>query len=190
MAYNLPWALSCQLTILRAKNLELAPTGNLFIRYYLLDGNNERIKLNSGEVASTSDPIWNENVSLECHGPNDPAAGLRLQSVVFELRWRSTSPLLGRIVRSKLLGRAEISWNDVLESNGMLMEKWVTLARMSSIVVGLKAPALQVRMEVGVLEKVKKRAPGSISWKECSCRHCAYGRDEEIFAIAAALPVL
>ncbi|XXG70682.1 hypothetical protein AAC387_Pa07g0111 [Persea americana] len=186
MAHNLHSALSCQLTILRAKNVELVPTGNLFIRYYLVDGNGERIRLNSREIKSTSDPIWNEKVSLECHGPNDPAAELRMQSVVFELRWRSTSPVLGRVVRSKLLGRVEISWNDALESKGMLMEKWVTLARMSSAVVALKAPALQVRMEVGVLEKTKTSAVES-RWKKCNCRHCAYGRDEEIFAIAAAL---
>lgn len=188
MAHNLPSSLSCQLTIIRAKNLECAPAGNLFVRYYLIDSKGARIRLNSQEIASTSDPIWSEKVSLECDGPNDPAVRLRRQSVAFELRWRSTAPVLGRIVRSKLLGRAEISWNDVLESKNMLMEKWVTIARTSnSTVAGLKAPALQVRMKVGVLERVKAKAVG---WNDCSCRHCAYGRDDEIFAIAAALEAL
>lgn len=189
MAHNLHSSLKCELKIIKAKNLEFVPTGNLFVRYYLVDGKGSRIKLNSREVASTCDPLWNEHICLECQGATDTVGGLRDQRVVFELRWRSSAPVIGRIVRSKLLGRAEMAWKEVLESMDLSIEKWVTLDIGHGAVVGLKPPALRLGMKVGVVEE-KSGVVGSNRWKECSCRHCAYGRDEEIFAIAAALAVI
>lgn len=193
MAHTLQSTLKCELNIIKAKNLDFISTaGNLFVRYYLVDGKGSRIRLNSREIRSTSDPAWNEHVSLECQGATHSTLGvLGQQTVVLELRWRSSAPVIGRMVRSKLLGRAEMAWKDVLESMDMSVEKWVTLKISSGGVVGLKPPALRLGMKVEVVEKEKSRAVlGSNRWKECSCRHCENGRDEEIFAIAAALELL
>ncbi|XP_058099950.1 uncharacterized protein LOC131244341 [Magnolia sinica] len=194
-AQTLSSSLTCELNIIRAKNVEFISPGTLFVRYYLVGKAGERIRLNSQEISSTSDPYWNNHISLECSGAADPIKELSQQTVVFELRWRSTTPIIGRIVGSKLLGRAEISWRDVLGSTDMSMEKWATLSTPGNMIVGLEPPALQLGMKVRASKKVGKansrRTTGSKRWKECSCRHDACnGMDNEIFALAAALEVI
>ncbi|XP_042474993.1 uncharacterized protein LOC122057063 [Macadamia integrifolia] len=115
---------------------------------------------------------------------------LKQKSVVFELRWRNKTAILGRIGRSKLLGKAEILWKDVLESSELAIERWVTMeATRSHVLEGLNPPALHVEMKVGVpgtTEKVRKRRLG-----ECRCRHegCNGGGDD-LFALALALEAL
>ncbi|XP_068638375.1 uncharacterized protein [Aristolochia californica] len=185
-------SLNCELKIMRAKNLDFIAPGKLFVRYYLVAGNGQKIRLSSREIQSSCEPHWNESISLECGGAPDTVAELRRQKVVFELRWR-TSPLLGRIVRSTLLGRAEVSWKDVLESDDMSMVRWVTLSTKNCSPVGLKPPALQLDMRVRIpaeAPKVKRRVGSSAKWKECGCRDgSCNGRDEELFAIVAAVDV-
>ncbi|XP_058096340.1 uncharacterized protein LOC131242004 [Magnolia sinica] len=188
---------SSVLAIWRMQKLEKGSVGKvLFVRYYLVGKTGERIRLNSREISSTCDLYWNEHISLECCGAADPMKDLSQQSVVFELRWRSTAPIIGRIVGSKLLGRAEIAWRDVLGSTGMSMEKWTTLATPGTIVVGLKPPALQLEMKVRLSDQKvghvnSRRTVGSRRCKEYSCRHDACnGVDNEIFALAAALEVI
>ncbi|XP_010269241.1 PREDICTED: uncharacterized protein LOC104605969 [Nelumbo nucifera] len=193
---NLSW-LNCQLRIIRAKNLDFISTGNLFVRFYLSAGNNGRVRLNSREIPSTSDdPYWNESFSLECFGTQDPMEVFKQQTVTFELRWRSKAPILGKIGGSKLLGRAEIAWKDVLDSPNLAIERWVTtIPTNSRVLEGLKPPALQIEMTIrmpGTPEIAKQgREARSTRWSECGCKHgdCS-GGDDDIFALAAALEAL
>ncbi|XP_042495081.1 uncharacterized protein LOC122074320 [Macadamia integrifolia] len=173
------FSLRIRLRIIEAKSLEFITSGKLFVTCYLCTGNKERIRLNGREIPSTSRPYWNESVSLECSAANKDQCldQLKQQSVVFELRWRNNSPILGRIVGSKLLGRAEIPWKDVLESSNMAIQKWVTTISASSDVLdlGLKPPALHVEMKVGVpsIAKMVKRMSDDASkkWDKCGCKH-------------------
>ncbi|XP_042474977.1 uncharacterized protein LOC122057047 [Macadamia integrifolia] len=185
-------SLNCELRIIEAENTKSISTGKLFVRCYLSGvGNNEKIRLNSKEIPSTSHPYWNESISLECSATKDCMKELKQQSVVFELRWRNKTTILGRIGRSKLLGRAVLLWKDVLESSELIIERWVTMvvATRSHVLEGLNQPVLHVEMKVGVpgtMEKVKKRR-----WGECGCRHegCDGGGDD-LFALASALEAL
>ncbi|XP_077214122.1 uncharacterized protein LOC143848966 [Tasmannia lanceolata] len=191
---HLSSSLQCELRIIRAKNIEFVPAGNLFVRCYLITGNGKRIRLNSREIPSMFDPYWNEFIMLECGGGANATEELKQQSVVFELRWRNNTSVLGRIVGSKLLGRAEIPWEDVLESTNMSMEKWVTVSTASSALIGLKPPALEVGMKIRVpkvMEKASRRTMASSKRKGCGCRDgdCCR-RYEDMFAIGAAIEVL
>ncbi|OVA14185.1 C2 calcium-dependent membrane targeting [Macleaya cordata] len=193
-----PSSLNCELRIIRAKNLDFLTTGNLFVRYYLLNQNNQRIQLNTREIPLSSmiDPFWNELISLECSGAKNVTDKLSRQSVVFELRWRNTNSILGNIIGSKLLGRAEISWMEVLESKELSIEKWVTtISKNSRIFEGLKPAALQIGMKItvpGTVDTSKRRNKiiRSRNWNECGCKHGGCNdRDDDIFTLAAALEV-
>ncbi|KAK3226092.1 hypothetical protein Dsin_005954 [Dipteronia sinensis] len=225
-------SLSCEVGIVKAKNIELksnssSTTGGVFVRYYLSGGNNKRsIKLNSQEISSSKSDddelmmIWNESFSLECVGTEESIKNLSQQSVVFELRWRpdikasSLKYLLGKKKsKSRLLGRAEIPWKTVFESQNMEIQNWVVMvpnkkgnnssARVldQDHVLKLAAPSLQVSMTVVIDHQVpkmveKKNNNKSSSWvDECGCSddhhhggcNCA---DYEIFALVAALESL
>ncbi|KAJ4965092.1 hypothetical protein NE237_016941 [Protea cynaroides] len=190
----------CELRVIEAKNLEFITTGKLFVRCYLCTGNNERTRLNGREISATSHPYWNDSVSLECSAANDHYMDeLKQQSVMFELRWRNNSPILGRISGSKLLGRAVVSWKDVLESSELAIQKWVSMDSVNSHdLEGLKPPALHIGMKLGVpcmAEMVKRRRDVALMrWNNCGCRHgscCACNiADPELFALAAAIEVL
>ncbi|KAF9623774.1 hypothetical protein IFM89_005281 [Coptis chinensis] len=189
--------LICELKVIRAKNLEFVSTGNLFLRYHLLTGNDKRIRLKIQEVPSTCDLYWNESTTLECLGAEDTMNKLKQQSVVFELRWRKPSTMFGKFgVGSKLLFRTEIAWKDVLNSTNLSIEKWITSAKTSKFVPeGLKPPALQISMNIQDPRtlKIPKRshAVRSINGNVCGCKNGeCNGRDDDIFALAAALDVL
>ncbi|KAL5982172.1 hypothetical protein ACLOJK_016241 [Asimina triloba] len=191
-ATRIPSSLTCELSIVSAKNIDFLPPGTLFVRYYLMGKNGKRIRLNSREIPSTCDPCWEERVVLACNSTADPRNELGRQTVVFELRWRVKAPVLvGRIVGSKLLGRVEIPWKDALEAKDMVMNKWATLTTTGCVSVGLKPPALQLMMKVRVPEIVEKpklrKAAGSTRWEECGCSDgsCRSGEDHDIFALAA-----
>ncbi|KAE7998092.1 hypothetical protein FH972_002670 [Carpinus fangiana] len=186
-------SLTCNLTIMQAKNVDFKSTGTLFVRYYLSAGNNKRIRLNTREISSKSDLCWNESFSLDCFVSQDSMDSLKQENVVFELRWRSKVPVLGRIGGSQLLGRAEIPWKEVCESPNMEMEKWVTMGQ-----VGVsKPPKLQVAMKVQVLpamEEMERRRNRNVKkWDDhdeyCGCKdvHGLSCEDYDIFALAAAL---
>ncbi|OMP04097.1 hypothetical protein COLO4_09957 [Corchorus olitorius] len=203
-------SLCCQLRILQAKNIEIKAPGNLFVRYYLSAGNNKRIQLNSKEISSKStELIWNESFSLECLGAEESVNNLKKQTVVFELRWRNTVPVLGRIIRkSQLLGRAEVPWKAVFDSPNMEIEKyWVTLVSMNDCAFeSFKPPSLQISMKVGGIpamvdmeEEIKKKKQKKERLKnnldDCGCKDkigggCNSCSDYEIFALAAALEAL
>ncbi|KAK9163087.1 hypothetical protein Syun_003989 [Stephania yunnanensis] len=186
--------LNCEIRIIRAKNLDFAASkGNLFVRYYLKTENNIRIRLNSREIRSVSDPYWNEAMSLECSGSEDAMEKLKGQTVVFELRWRKTAStgLLGKFGGSELLLRAEVAWKDVVGSAELSIEKWVyaaTNARKCCVSEGAKPPALQIGMRVAMPEKaelVKRRRELMLRKcsSECGCRHGEYcsGGDDDLF---------
>ncbi|XP_031268521.1 uncharacterized protein LOC116127041 [Pistacia vera] len=199
-------SLSCELRIIKAKNIEFNKSiskGGLFVRYYLSAGNNKRIQLNTKEISpSSGNLIWNESFSLECLGSEDSISNLKQQSVVFELRWRRTTPsFLGKKCKSQLLGRAEISWEKVLESPKMEIENWVVMPSKQSNNTrvyneDVKPPSVQVAMKVEVPklvemkrnERLKKRG----HHEECGCGdggafHCV---DYELFALVGALEAL
>ncbi|KAG9451560.1 hypothetical protein H6P81_011525 [Aristolochia fimbriata] len=192
--HQLSSSLTCDLKIIRAKNLDFIAPGKLFVRYYLVAGNGEKVRLCSREILATCDPRWNESFSLQCGGAPETVAELRRQKVVFELRWRSTSILVGKIMRSTLLGRGEVSWKDVLESEDMSMVRWVSLDTQKCSLVGLKPPALQLGMGVlrqpAEVQKMKRRVGCSAKWNECGCRDgSCNARDEELFCLVAAANV-
>jgi hypothetical protein len=181
-------SLTCNLTIMQAKNVDFQSTGTLFVRYYLSAGNNKRIRLDTREISSKSDLCWNESFSLDCFGSQDSMDSLNQQNVVFELRRRNKVPVLGRIGGSQLLGRAEIPWKEVCESPNMEMEKWVTMGH-----VGIsKPPKLQVAMKVQVpamVEKGRRRNGNVKKWDDerCGCKdfHGYCCEDYDVFALAA-----
>ncbi|XP_050204688.1 uncharacterized protein LOC126654755 [Mercurialis annua] len=195
-------SLSCEINIVQAKNLNLKSHGNLFVRYYLSSGNNKRIQLNTQEISSKSNLIWNESFSLECLGTQDSINNLKQETVVFELRWRNTKPILGKIGGSKLVGRAEIPWKTVVESPRMEIEKWVMMISEKNCKNDdyFEAPSVEIQMkvrvqEIVVMEKMKKRNGKLRDWKnddQCGCckdSGCKC-QDYEIFALVAAFEAL
>ncbi|KAF5749807.1 hypothetical protein HS088_TW03G00132 [Tripterygium wilfordii] len=200
-----PQSLRCELRIVQARNLEFKSNGTLFVRYYLSSGNGQRIRLNSQELSTKSDHlVWNESFSLECIGTQESIDHLRQETVVFELRWRNTVPVLGRIGSSQVIARAEIPWKDVLESPKMAIENWVVMKsrKKSCVVEGLKPPALLVGMKVEVptmveMEKKSKRNNGIMKKLEnnhheyCGCKGACFDNDHyDVFALVAALDAL
>ncbi|GLT43959.1 hypothetical protein SLA2020_178800 [Shorea laevis] len=190
-ASNFLSSFSCEVRIIQAKNLELNSTGRLFVRYYLSAGRNKRVELNTREISSQSDHFWNETFCLECFGTEESLNDLKQQSVVFELRRRSAVPVLGKMGKSRILGRAEMPWKAVFESENMEMEKWVTMVAMNDRVLeGVKPPSLEVAMKVGApamgeLEQRKKlKNPDGC---ECKDGHECCFVDHDAFALAAAL---
>ncbi|XVF17236.1 hypothetical protein REPUB_Repub10bG0102500 [Reevesia pubescens] len=197
-------SLSCELRILQSKNIEPKSSGNLFVRYFLSAGNNKRIQLNSQEIHSKSEQlIWNESFSLEFSGAEESINDLKQQTLVFELRWRRTIPVVfGKLGKSQLLGRAEMPWKAVFESPNMEIDKyWVTMVSMNDRVLeSLKPPSLQISMKVVLrgpamveIEKKKKNRKERLNnnWDGCGCkdigRGCNSCADYEIFALAAVM---
>ncbi|GAV83092.1 hypothetical protein CFOL_v3_26543 [Cephalotus follicularis] len=155
-------SLSCELRIIQAKNIEFKSSGGFFVRYYLSTENNKRVQLNSRlAISSKSNIIWNEVFSFGCLGPEESIDNLKKQTVVFELRWRNTVPVFGKVGKSQLVGRAEIPWKTVFESPNMEMETCVILVSKNSNVFELVSPpSLQIAMKVRVpamVEIDKKR---------------------------------
>ncbi|OAY35848.1 uncharacterized protein LOC110628644 [Manihot esculenta] len=204
-----PSSLSCEISLLQAKNLELKSHGNLFVRFYLSAGNNRKlIQLNSQEISSKSSLFWNQSFSLECSSSGTDLDrefsidNLKEESVVFELRWRNTNPILGKITGgSQLLGRAEIPWKTVVESPEMEIEKWVMMIGSSKkscglLVDGVKPPSLQIAMKVRVsemaaMEKKKKKRNGKLREEYGCCRESGCKcEDYEIFAMVGAFETL
>ncbi|CAL5368612.1 unnamed protein product [Camellia sinensis] len=131
--------------------------------------------------------IWNESFSLECLGTQ--ASMDMVMQGGFELCYRSTVPVLGRIRGSHLLGRADIPWKTVCQSPEMEIEKWVVMVSSKSR-GDVKPPALQMDMKVRVLavkEAMPRRRERRVAdWNECGCMdgECA---DYEMLALAAVM---
>ncbi|KAL2521555.1 hypothetical protein Fot_25555 [Forsythia ovata] len=189
--------ISCELRIIRAKNIDLKPMGEVFVRCYLSTGNNKRVQINSQKVPTKSNLIWNETFSLECSGSDEDSISLLKQgSVIFELRWRSTAPFIGRINGSKLLGRAEIPWKNVSLSPNMEIEKWIVMIPKDQKWVD--EDVMPATVQIGM--KFQESAQASIKtrkndrkWDECGCCRdgmCNSCLDYDMFALGAACEAL
>ncbi|KAF3441055.1 hypothetical protein FNV43_RR19341 [Rhamnella rubrinervis] len=196
-------SLSCELRIKQAKNIEyFKSTGKVFVRCYLSAGNNKRIQLNTTEIPVKSDRyVWDQSFSLECYGAED-CSSLKQESVVFELRWRSSVPVFGRRRSSQLLGRAEIPWKEIIEPRNMVLDKWVTVdsctrhgglegVKPAKLEVGIRAGVPAAVQEVETAVKRRERRVKKYLDESCGCKYghghgCTCG-DYEIFALVAAL---
>ncbi|KAJ0975037.1 hypothetical protein J5N97_017002 [Dioscorea zingiberensis] len=115
---------------------------------------------------------------------------LKKQNIVFELRVRKPKSLCSKFfTKSKLLGRAEVGWMDVLHNNGSSMEKWISFVMAPRFSADEKPPALLVRMAARVAGETKKRP---LERHECDCESCQWvGSEEDVFlAATAALDVV
>ncbi|KAI3462064.1 hypothetical protein Pfo_018727 [Paulownia fortunei] len=180
------FSLSFELRIIRARNINLKSSGELFVRCYLSAGSNKRVRLDSQEISSKSDLCWNQTFSLDCLGTEDTIKLLKQGTIVFELRRRSSAPFIGRMNGSKLLARSEMPWNDVVDAPNMAIEKWVVMIpKIGCVYDDVKPPAVQIAMKVQEsAEVVEKRKISERRWDECGCNSCL---DYEFFAIEAAL---
>ncbi|KAE8696242.1 Peroxisomal membrane ABC transporter family, PMP family isoform 1 [Hibiscus syriacus] len=195
---GVPHHLVCELRILEAKNIELKSHGNLFIRYYLPAGNNNKIQLNTKQISTNSSSqiiMWNEFFSLECSASDESVNHLKQQTLVFELRRRR------KLGKSVVLGRAEMPWKAVFESPNMEVDQcWLTLVTMNDgdVEAGVKPPSIRVSMKLvrcpamAEIEKQKKRKQRmKKNYDGCGCQGidggCNCAADYEIFAIAAAM---
>lgn len=182
----------CELAIIRATNLDLEhlPPGKLFVRYYVHAGGGRRIRIriDTKEVSSSSDPYWDGQSSLECQVASEKVKDAMCEhNVVFELRWRGDKAIFGSRARSKLLGRAEVAWN-TLDSTDMLTERRVSLVMKKPLTEGLKPAVLTVGMGIRVSvsqapEKEKRRG----EMGKCRCEGCRWiGSEEDVFVSATA----
>ncbi|KAM7513628.1 hypothetical protein LguiA_003211 [Lonicera macranthoides] len=129
-------------------------------------GNNTRIQLNSREISPNSDLIWNKSTLLDCFGSLDAMDNLIQGKVILELRWRKTLPIFGCISGSQLLGRAEIPWENVLESPNMEFQKWVVMISKSRRVYDedVKPPMVQISIKVRARSGVTKGGKKEEEW--------------------------
>ncbi|KAE8700096.1 hypothetical protein F3Y22_tig00110562pilonHSYRG00079 [Hibiscus syriacus] len=192
--------LICELRILEAKNIELKSHGNIFIRYYLPAGNNNKIQLNTKQISTNSSQfiMWNQSFSLECSASEESINHLKQQTLVFELRRRR------KLGKSVVLGRAEMPWKAVFESPNMEVDEcWLTLVTMNGgdVETGVKPPSIRVSIKLiqgpamaeieKQMKKKKKKQRMKNNYDGCGCQGidvgCNCAADYEIFAIAAAM---
>ncbi|XP_004502430.1 uncharacterized protein [Cicer arietinum] len=184
---------SCEVRIIQARNIEfIKSTKNLFARLYLPTGNNKRIQLNTKNVSTKSVPFWNESFNLDCSCPHEFLENLKQQSLVLELRQR-------KMLGSHLVGKGEIPWKVILESQNMELKKWLKMDLVSGSDCKegmLKAPEVEVEIKIrvaSIIEMEKQNRKMLNNWNECGCKHghdpnvwcCA--EDCNIFAFGAAL---
>lgn len=155
---------TCELKIQEAKNMKSTLRGNLFVRYYLPCGlgNKRAVRLETPEIPAKRDHVWDETVSLECRGIDINEIS-RAQSVIFELRLRSSVSLFGG---SKLLGRAEISLGEILGSPNTVLDRWLSMVSTRGDV----SPKLKVEIKTRDLEVCEGKLEGKRNWNMCGCR--------------------
>lgn len=154
-------------------------------------GKGRRIRIDTRELAPTSSsPTWDETATIECS--SDAAGGVvEPQAVAFELRCRNVGAkgkgsILGRLTAgdSKQLGKAEVSWKDVVASPGMSLKRSIRFEAAGSGMRGAKAPSLAVEMKVEGVRSARRQGGRS---EECGCtRSCEWLGSEEDVALAAA----
>ncbi|VVB13927.1 unnamed protein product [Arabis nemorensis] len=184
--------LKFEVKILEARNVELKSSpSTLFVRFYLYAGNNTKVELNTAEICSRSDKevmIWNQSFGLECQGNETAVEELKQENVVFELRRRKTSSFLRKWSRSELVGRGELSWKSVLESNGMEIERFVVMGETKDrILEDCDKPLLlkiALKVQASNLVKTKKKVEDLCVCRDCRECNCL---DYEAFVVACAL---
>ncbi|CAK8567311.1 unnamed protein product [Lathyrus sativus] len=184
---------SCELRILQARNIEfIKSTKNLFARFYLPIGNNKRIQLNSKIVSAKFGPFWDESFNLDCSCPKEFLENLNQQSLVLELRQK-------KMWGSQLIGKGEIPWKVILQSQNMELKKWLKMDLICGSdckEVMLTTPEVEVEIKVKVSSVAKTNKQNNKrfnDWNECGCKnghdHNAWcnAEDCDIFALGAAL---
>ncbi|KAG6384890.1 hypothetical protein SASPL_153712 [Salvia splendens] len=135
-----------ELRLIRARNI-FVKTREVFVRCYIPTTSNKRVRLDSQQISSHSNLTWNQTFSLNCSATPQTIQSLKQGTIVFELRCRSSATLVSRMSGSKLLARAEMPWNDVVEVPN---EKWVVMTAKDGYVYSddVKPPALQIATKV------------------------------------------
>ena len=184
----------CELNIIRLTNLavDLHP-GKLFIRYYVYAGRGRRIRIDTREISSTCDAHWDEQSSLECEVASDSTKeAIWAQNVVFELRWRRAKPFFK--AKSKLLGRAEVAWEDVSGSGDVSVDKRVSFVAKKPVPEGEKPPTLVVRFGIRVRDleaREKRKMVHEMGWNDCRCESCGWvGSEEDMFQATNAASMI
>ncbi|KAG6498520.1 uncharacterized protein LOC121993645 [Zingiber officinale] len=168
-------------------NLDLSRDG-AFVRYYVVAGKGQRIRVDTREVFPSLDQVWDEVATMECRGRVGEV--LQPHVVVFELwrrRPRTTRTLF--FSRSRLLGRAEVAWKEVLAAPEMTLRRCVGLGSLSSEwSSGVKSPGLLVEMKVEVNCAAASVEKQRIGRERCGCRDSGgFGNEEEMLLAAATL---
>ncbi|XP_010491678.1 PREDICTED: uncharacterized protein LOC104769220 [Camelina sativa] len=187
-------SLKLEVKVVEARNVKLksSPT-TLFVRFYLHAGNNGKIELNTAEIRSRSDHEvmnWNQSFGLECQGNETAVEELKQQTVVFELRRRKTTPFLRKWSKSELVGRGEISWRSVIESNGMETEIFVVMDETKERVLEDcdKPLLLKIALKVQASKLVNTTTKRVEDLCECrECRRICNCLDYEAFVVACAV---
>jgi hypothetical protein len=184
---------SCELRIIQARNVEFIKSAkNMFARLYLPTGNNKSIQLNSKKVSTKSVPFWDESFNLDCSCPKEFLENLNQQSLVLELRQR-------KMLGSQLIGKGEIPWKVIIESQNMELKKWMKMDLVSGndCKEGMfTTPEVEVEINIKVasvaeMEKQNKRRMNN--GNDCGCKnghdHQAWCNTEDcdIFALGGAL---
>ncbi|XP_054822613.1 uncharacterized protein LOC129320949 [Prosopis cineraria] len=184
---------SCELRIIQAQNVKFNSKrkGNLFTRLYLSAGEDKTIQVNSRKMSSKSVPFWDESLCLDCSCTQEFFETLKQESLVLEVRQSNTALVLGKILGSRLLGRAEIPWKAVLESPNTEFKQWVSMDLENGY--GVKPLKLQVEIKIQVPSasetENKIRGRSMKKWDECGCKELGHDHhyDHDLFVIAAAL---
>ncbi|KAG9158330.1 hypothetical protein Leryth_000451 [Lithospermum erythrorhizon] len=164
----------------------------MFMRCYLSSGNNRTVQINTQEVSSNSDVYWNNSFSLDCLGSEESINSFKQGNMVFELRSRNKTPVLGIIgSSSQLIGRAEIPWSRVFESPNMEIETWMPMITKNKRAnADLKPPAVQVAVEVKSVAQTKRGKNNNElrKWDQCGCNDggCSSCLDYDMFALGLA----
>ncbi|XP_074576278.1 uncharacterized protein LOC141832795 [Curcuma longa] len=167
-------------------SLDLPRDDLIFVRYYIFAGNGERIRVDTREVSPSVIPVWDEVAAMECQG----RVGRLLEphTAVFELRRRPrTRSLLSS--GSKLLGRAEVAWKEVLASPNMSMRRCVRFGSLSSEWNGgVKTPGLLVEMKVEAMEFSATSSTQRVAMERRGRRKSeGFGSEEEMLLAAATM---
>ncbi|KAL7104392.1 hypothetical protein ACP275_08G241700 [Erythranthe tilingii] len=148
------------------KNISSAKASNvirLHLRALKLESMTSSPPLLTSDTTTTTTVAWNETFSLDCSGSKESIERLRQETLVLELRRRSTAPFVGRLRGSKLVGKAEIPWRTFLPADSTEsteIEKWIPMlpenGGVNVVNYGDKLPAVQIAMEINRRTERKK----------------------------------
>ncbi|KAH7652749.1 hypothetical protein IHE45_19G037600 [Dioscorea alata] len=168
-----------QLNILNLKNLDSLHHlhEQLFIRCYIPIASNKRFRIETQQLPfHTSIDIKSNSKSIKDL--------LKKHNIIFELRLRNPKSMFKFVSKSKLLGKAEISWMDILHANEKSMEKCISFIMFHWLSIDIKPPSLMVKMEALVTGETRKMINGG---HECDCEACHWiGCEEDVFLAATA----
>ncbi|CAK8567314.1 unnamed protein product [Lathyrus sativus] len=177
---------NCEIKIVQARYVEfIKSTKNLFARLYVPTGNNKRIQLNSKTV-------WDKSFNLDHSCSQEFLENLNHQSLVLELRQK-------KMWGSQLIGKCEIPWKVILQSQNMELKKWLKMDLVSESdckEVMLTTPEVEVEIKIMVssIDEMEKQSKKRYhNWNECGCKNghdhntWCNAEDCDMFAFGAVL---